>query len=70
MSRSKDRGGVPAYLAPLLALIRSSGAMRPGTVTHLKVEHDDWCGYFAAGVCDCNPNVKRLASPPPGWDTR
>jgi hypothetical protein len=32
--------------------------LEPGTVSHLMIQHDDWCAIFWSGdsdLCDCEP---------------
>jgi hypothetical protein len=30
----------------------------PGSVNRIDFIHDDWCGIFAGGFCDCDPDVR------------
>lgn len=46
----------PAYLRPLLAHIREMG-LRPGTITHVEILHDDDCGFWSGKPCDCEPEI-------------
>jgi hypothetical protein len=39
----------------------------PGKVGHIAVRHDDWCGVWQGGRCNCNPDVERIPAPP-GWE--
>lgn len=32
-------------------------SFKPGTVTQLRVAHDDWCGVFKGRACDCDPDI-------------
>ena len=57
------------YLAKLLRqaenLLRLEG--QPGAgggEYHIQVLHHDWCAFFRGRACNCNPIVRRLASPP------
>ncbi len=27
---------------------------------HVRISHDDWCAFFKAGVCDCDPEVREM----------
>lgn len=38
--------------------------LEPGTVNHVMVRHDDWCGHFRGKPCNCNPDVSLEV---PGW---
>jgi len=42
------------YIGPMLRAARKA---KPGTVTQIRVYHDDWCSVFRGGLCDCNPEV-------------
>ncbi len=35
----------------------------PGVLTEVVTVHDDWCGIYKGGRCNCDPDV-RLAEPP------
>jgi hypothetical protein len=28
-----------------------------GVISHINVEHDDWCGIHDGARCDCDPNI-------------
>jgi hypothetical protein len=32
--------------------------IRPGTVNHVDIRHDDGCAVFGGGYCDCDPDVE------------
>ena len=36
--------------------------LAPGEYVRLEVLHDTWCGIYAGGRCDCDPEV-RLVRP-------
>ncbi len=57
-NRDPRRGG-GNYRQAVRALL-SSGQLpiRPGTVTHVEVLHDDWCAFWQGGVCDCEPEIR------------
>ena len=29
----------------------------PGSVNRIDYAHDDWCGIFRGGFCDCDPDI-------------
>jgi hypothetical protein len=31
--------------------------LKPGTVTHVEVQHDSWCGFYLGDLCNCSPNI-------------
>ena len=34
-----------------------AGIARPGYLLKTTVEHDDWCGWFDGGACNCDPDI-------------
>jgi hypothetical protein len=64
--KRKRRGGdeppsVPGYVLQLLGLIGTGQiVVEPGRVYVTEVYHDDGCGIFAGGSCDCDPEVRLL----------
>ena len=61
-AQAKQRKG-SGYLGRLLASPQPQGA--PG-VHHVYIQHDDWCGFFKGGDCNCDPDMHRRAE---GGDT-
>ncbi|WP_028578457.1 hypothetical protein [Desulfomicrobium escambiense] len=51
-----------SYFEKLLA---TELTLKPGTVQHVGVFHDDDCGIFAGGPCTCDADVKVLDGPMP-----
>src|SRR3712207_5176526 len=47
----------PKYMP---AVVRSAGALQPGTVTHIEVRHDDDCSIWTHKVCTCLPLVRPI----------
>lgn len=46
------------YMRSVLALVGTlAGTLEPGTVTIIRVEHDDSCGIWQGRSCDCSPIV-------------
>ena len=51
----------PHYLAKMLDACRD---IRPGTVQHVHVAHDDWCAQLrGTGACNCDPDVLTCGLP-------
>ena len=47
---------IPKYVEEILKL---QPIIKPGTVTHVTVYHDDWCDLLnGKGQCNCKPTVK------------
>lgn len=44
----------PNYLDRVLDL---GAEAKKGTLTMVSIRHDDWCGIFRGGDCDCDPDV-------------
>ena len=44
--------------------LRKLGATLAGQVGvhHVQIMHDSWCGIYDGGPCNCEPEVKQLAS--------
>jgi hypothetical protein len=45
----------------ILKAIQQAGdkiGIQPGDVIDVTVRHDDWCGIFTNGVCNCEPTVE------------
>lgn len=34
-----------------------AGMLKRGELRFVDIEHDDWCGIYQQGRCDCNPNI-------------
>ena len=62
----RHRRRQPNYRAPAMSMIAAAmaaGQVRPGTVHHVLVYHDDGCAQLEGrGPCDCDPDI-RMASP-------
>ena len=55
----------PNYLPAVSVLadqLRRHG--RPGTITHVAVEHEPGCAFWIGGECDCSPDVRVLRTEP------
>ncbi len=50
------------YAPALLALARRAGELGPG-VHDVDVAHDDSCGIWHGGTCDCRPMVRLRGDP-------
>jgi len=37
-----------------------------GTVTQVRIAHDEWCGIFHGRPCDCDPDVSVVPAPEAG----
>jgi hypothetical protein len=48
---------LPAWLRPLLVHVQRTG-LRPGSVAHVEVLHDDWCAHFYGRPCNCDPEIR------------
>jgi hypothetical protein len=57
--------GLPSYLARLLELHRA-GIIQPGSLSSVEVRHDNACGLWRVGVCDCTPDLRVIAEKAPG----
>jgi hypothetical protein len=45
-------------------LLPNGEASPPGRVTHMIVQHDDWCRLLRGkGDCNCNPDITRHVQP-------
>lgn len=55
----RDKPTKHSYFKPLLEM---GAEATPGRVTHVTVEHDDWCHIFKGGYCNCHP-VLRYGAP-------
>jgi hypothetical protein len=53
------------YYAKLLQLF-DEGKLSPGRLTEVFIYHDDWCGIYQGGYCDCDPEIE--LQPPPEQD--
>ncbi len=53
------------YLKPLMQHW-SKVEIKPGTVHHATVLHDEWCGIFYGTTCDCVPEIRPGAPKPRG----
>lgn len=52
---------IPNYMKGLLAkLPEEHPSRRPGAITIVEVQHDDWCLHWKGGVCNCNPNFNMV----------
>jgi hypothetical protein len=40
-----------------LILMRQAGMLAAAGACELYVHHDDWCGVFSGGRCDCDPII-------------
>ncbi len=48
----------PRYLGPLLEKYESGEyPLVKGALTHVEIQHDDWCQIFNGGQCNCNPEI-------------
>ena len=45
------------YMKELLAL-QAQGKLSPGRLSEVDVLHDDWCGIYAGGYCNCRPEIR------------
>ena len=46
----------PKYLKKILQRI-SSKQLVPGTISMIRVYHDDWCAIYKGNPCNCNPDI-------------
>ncbi len=53
----------PKYL-PLVLVAIAARPGRAGSVNHITVLHDEWCGVFAVPqrACDCEPEIQKDGS--------
>jgi hypothetical protein len=63
MKRPK-RPRQPNYLRKLRYLWRIGALPRGADVSMVTVYHDDWCGFYQAKRCNCNPNIRLKATIP------
>lgn len=47
---------VPEYVRRLMLAEPSMMAL-PGSISMVKIEHDDDCAIFSGGICACDPNI-------------
>jgi hypothetical protein len=52
------------YMKKVLTAARNS-KLRPGTLLHIHVYHEESCPIFQGGRCDCNPAIKTGREHPP-----
>jgi hypothetical protein len=45
-------------LEPIRQHLERSGELRPGSVVHIEVRHDDGCAHWTGGRCDCAPELE------------
>lgn len=61
-ARKLRRRRLPDYADPLLVKARAAmaaGTIRPGTVTHAVIYHDDDCSQLSGrGPCNCEPSIE------------
>jgi hypothetical protein len=50
------------YFPKLLALW-AQGKIPAGRLTDVEVAHDDWCGIYEGGYCNCDPDVRIRPGP-------
>lgn len=60
---------MPNYL-PLLFGTADGTTFPPGTLSVATVAHDDGCGIWAGGVCDCDPDIRIIRCDPPAAGTK
>ena len=48
----------PNCLEQLLSIARE---VEEGQLVGMQVYHDNWCAMNQGGVCNCNPEIKRVA---------
>ena len=65
-ARAKARLGQPYLTKQLAAVAADPSLARPGTVTIVRVLHDDWCPKLAGGLCRCDPDLAFEAVPGEG----
>ena len=57
-TRKPKPGEVPKYLA---AVAKLTGAAKPGTITHVEVQHAQQCPLLAGkGPCNCEAEVREV----------
>ncbi len=39
------------------AIAEQKGLIDKGCITHINVDHDDWCGIHRNCECNCDPDV-------------
>jgi hypothetical protein len=57
-----DHTSAPAYL-PLVLAALAGDPPAPGTLTEVRVMHDDDCGIWFGGPCNCSPNQPDVSAP-------
>jgi len=45
------------YLRKVLAMQRA-GLFPAAGVASVRISHDDWCGIFTGGACNCEPLIR------------
>lgn len=35
----------------------ANGAFKPGVLSNVEAQHDDWCDIYKGGFCNCNPDI-------------
>jgi hypothetical protein len=50
------------YYEKLMKLVEES-KVPPGQVTNVDICHDDWCGIYEGGYCNCEPEIKPWPRP-------
>ncbi len=59
---------LPDDADPLIAkaaVAMAAGTIRPGTLTHALIYHDDWCDQLhGRGPCNCEPDIRLVPDQP------
>lgn len=49
------------YDGRILALVDKTPELQTADVHHIAVYHDDYCGVFKGGDCNCDPDVGSIS---------
>jgi hypothetical protein len=50
------------YYDKLMKLIETT-TFPAGRITDVDIYHDDWCGIYRGGYCDCDPEIQLRPAP-------
>ncbi len=47
------------YMTKVIDLVRQQPAESGDH--HVKILHDDWCGFFKGRACNCDPDIREMS---------
>ncbi len=45
------------YMKKIRRMVADGQIPAEAGLSHLSIRHDDWCGIFKGGVCNCDPEI-------------